>query len=156
MRTTSKRRYDREAGVLQPREVCMTVTVVVIEDEPATRDLIVGYLTRRGNRVTGCPTLAEAARALRALQPDVVVSDVGLPDGNGAAFCLENAPRLPRTRWLVMSAQPDMLRHTRTLVKRPDAPPFRVVDKPVPLPALDEIIRLAMFSIPAMPSSAAD
>ena len=38
----------------------MTVTVVVIEDEPATRDLIVGYLTRRGNRVTGCGTLAEA------------------------------------------------------------------------------------------------
>ena len=42
----------------------MTVTVVVIEDEPATRDLIVGYLTRRGNRVTGCGTLAEAAQAL--------------------------------------------------------------------------------------------
>ena len=62
----------------------MTVTVVVIEDEPAMRDLIVGYLTRRGNRVAGCGTLAEAAQALRVLQPDVVVSDVGLPDGNGA------------------------------------------------------------------------
>jgi len=134
----------------------MTVTVVVIEDEPATRDLIVGYLTRRGNRVTACGTLAEAAQALRALQPDVVVSDVGLPDGNGATFCLENAPRLPRARWLIMSAQSDMLRYTRTLVKRPDAPPFSVFDKPIPLRALDAVIRQAMFAVPPMRSSAAD
>ena len=134
----------------------MTVTVVVIEDEPATRDLIVGYLTRRGNRVTGCGTLAEAAQALRVLQPDVVVSDVGLPDGNGATFCLENVRRLPRARWLIMSAQPDMLRHTRILVKRPDAPPFSVFDKPIPLRALDDVIRLAMLAVPPMRSSAAD
>ena len=134
----------------------MTVTVVVIEDEPATRDLIVDYLTRRGNRVTACGTLAEAAQALRALQPDVVVSDVGLPDGNGATFCLENMRRLPRTKWLIMSAQSDMLRHSRTLVKRPDAPPFSVFDKPVPFHALDDVIRQAMFPVPSMRSSAAD
>lgn len=134
----------------------MTVTVVVIEDEPATRDLIVGYLTRRGNRVTGCGTLAEAAQALRDLQPDVVDSDVGLPEGNGANFCLDNAARLPRARWLIMSAQAEMLRHTRTLVKRLDAPPSSVVDKPVPFRALDDVIRQAKFAVPPMRSSAAD
>jgi DNA-binding NtrC family response regulator len=132
----------------------MTVTVVVIEDEPATRDLIVGYLTRRGNRVTGCGTLAEAAQALRVLQPDVVVSDVGLPDGNGATFCLENMLRLPRAKWLIMSSQSDMLRHSRTLLKRPDAPPFSVFDKPVPFRALDDVIRQAMFAVPPMRSAA--
>jgi DNA-binding NtrC family response regulator len=134
----------------------MTVTVVVIEDEPATRDLIVGYLTRRGYRVTACGTLAEAARALRDLRPDVIVSDVGLPDGNGANFCLENLARLPRTKWLIMSAQSEMLRHARTLVKRPDAPPFSVFDKPVPFHALDDVIRQAMFPVPSMRSSPAD
>lgn len=134
----------------------MTVTVVVIEDEPVTRDLIVGYLTRRGNRVTGCGTLAEAAQALHDLRPDVVVSDVGLPDGNGANFCLDNVARLPRAKWLIMSAQSEMLRHIRILVTRPDAPAFSVFDKPVPLRALDDVVRLALLALRPMRSSAAD
>ena len=42
----------------------MTVTVVVIEDEPATLELIVGYLVRSGHRVQGCTNLADASRAI--------------------------------------------------------------------------------------------
>jgi DNA-binding NtrC family response regulator len=121
----------------------MTVTVVVIEDEPATRELIAGYLSRTGNRVTGCATLAEADRALTEVQPDVVICDVGLPDGNGATFCMNNAARVPRAQWLLMSGQTDMLRQSRTLRKSPNAPPFSVFDKPVPMRALDDFIRLA-------------
>jgi two-component system, NtrC family, nitrogen regulation response regulator GlnG len=134
----------------------MTLTVVVIEDEPATRDLIVGYLTRRGNRVTGCSTLAEAAQALQDLRPDAVVSDVGLPDGDGANFCLDNVARLPHARWLVMSAQSDTLRYIRKVVKRPDAPPVSVFDKPIPLHALDDVVHRALLAMPPMRSSAAD
>jgi len=61
----------------------MTVTVVVIEDEPATLELIVGYLARSGHRVQGCTNLADAMRAIGNLRPDVIISDIGLPDGNG-------------------------------------------------------------------------
>ena len=121
----------------------MTVTVVVTEDEPATRELIAGYLARRGNRVTGCATLAEADRALSEVRPDVIICDVGLPDGNGATFCMNNAARVPHAQWLLMSGQTDMLRQSRTLRKSPDAPPFSVFDKPVPMRALDDFIRLA-------------
>ena len=49
-----------------------------------------------------------------------------------------------------------MLRYTRTLVKRPDAPPFSVFDKPVPFRALDDVIRQAMFAVPPCGRSAAD
>ena len=121
----------------------MTVTALVIEDEPATLALIVGYLSRAGNRVIGCSTLAEAERALVEERPDVVVSDIGLPDGNGATFCMNNAARVPHTKWLLMSGQTDMLRQSRTLRKSPDAPPFSVFDKPVSMRALDDFIRLA-------------
>ncbi len=134
----------------------MTVTVVVIEDEPATRELIVGYLVRRGHHATGCGTLAEADRALTSLRPDVIISDVGLPDGNGATFCMSNAARLPHAKWLLMSGQTDMLRQSRTLVKQRDAPPFSVFDKPVPMRALDDFIRLAALSMPAIGRSAPD
>jgi DNA-binding NarL/FixJ family response regulator len=93
---------------------------------------------------------------LRDLQPDVVVSDVGLPDGNGADFCLDNAAELPHARWLVMSAQPELLHHVRDLAERLDRPAFSVFDKPVPLQALDDIIRLAAPAMPPMRSSTAD
>jgi len=121
----------------------MTVTVVVIEDEPATLELIVGYLVRSGHRVQGCTNLADANRAISNLRPDVIVSDVALPDGNGATFCMENARRFPFAKWLLMSGQTDMLRQSRSLIRQADAPPFSVFDKPVSMRALDDFIRLA-------------
>ena len=42
----------------------------------------------------------------------------------------------------------------RILVKRPDAPPFSVFDKPIPLRALDDVIRQAMLAVPPMRSAA--
>lgn len=134
----------------------MAVTVVVIEDEPMTRELIVGYLKKRGSRVTGCSTLAEAALALRDVRPHVIVSDVGLPDGNGANFCLDNVPHLPHAKWLIMSAEQDLLFHLRILMRSPDPPPFSVFDKPVPLRALDDIVHQAMGTTWPMRLSAVD
>lgn len=134
----------------------MTVTVVVIEDEPATRDLIVGYLTRRGNRVAGCGSLAEAGHALRDLQPDAVVSDVGLPDGNGADFSLQNLPHLPHVQWLIMSSQPDMLRRARARLDSFDADRVGLFVKPVPLRAFDDVVRRAARAATRIESSAAD
>ncbi len=126
-------------------DVAMTVTILVIEDEPATCDLIVGYLSRRGHHATGCATLAEAEKALIDLRPDVVVSDIRMPDGNGTTFCLNNAGRVPRARWLLMSSNEDLLRQSRTLMKAGDAPPYDVIDKPVSMRTLDEFIRLATY-----------
>jgi len=121
----------------------MTVTIFVIEDEPATLELIVGYLVRSGHRVQGCATLADGNRAISNMRPHVIISDVALPDGNGATFCMENARRFPFAKWLLMSGQTDMLRQSRSMVKQPDAPPFSVFDKPVSMRALDDFIRLA-------------
>ena len=121
----------------------MGVTIVVIEDEAATLELMTGYLVRSGHRVQGCSNLADANRAITNLRPDVIISDVGLPDGNGAVFCMENWRRFPQAKWLLMSGQTDMLRQSRSLVKQPDAPPFSVFDKPVSMRALDDFIRLA-------------
>ena len=120
----------------------MAMTVVVIEDEPTTRELIAGYLARQGHQVTSCATLAEADRALND-RPEIIISDICLPDGNGANFCINNAARVPGARWLLMSGQTDELRQSRTLKRSPDSPPFSVFDKPVPMRALDDFIRLA-------------
>jgi DNA-binding NtrC family response regulator len=124
----------------------MTATIVVIEDEPATCAVIVGHLSRRGHRVVGCGTLKEAEKALFELRPDVVVSDIKLPDGNGTQFCTSNADRLPQTRWLLMSSNEDLLRQSRDVKRGKGAPPFYVIDKPVGARVLDDFVHLAMLA----------
>ncbi len=119
--------------------------VLLIEDEPDLCDEIRGYLSRHQNVVRGCSTITEARQALGERRPDVVISDIGLPDGNGASFCLEQAGKYPKTKWLLISGDPSLARQNRQLKRDPNAPPFSVLDKPVPLRALADFVRLAMM-----------
>ncbi|MBS2020397.1 MAG: response regulator [Deltaproteobacteria bacterium] len=59
------------------------VHVLVVEDDPDGNELITTILERYGARVTSVGTAAAALDALDAERPDVVVSDIGLPDTDG-------------------------------------------------------------------------
>ncbi len=57
--------------------------VLVVDDEPRVREVVVAYLERDGFRVTDVPSV-EAARAhLDGLDPDLVILDVMLPAESG-------------------------------------------------------------------------
>ena len=65
----------------------MPIRVLIVDDDPAFRDGIARELTERGYEIAGfATTLAEARAALAALEPDAVLLDVNLPDGNGVTF----------------------------------------------------------------------
>ena len=119
--------------------------ILLIEDDAVLRSEIRDYLMRQQNTVRDCATLAEARQALDERRPDVVISDIHLPDGNGAFFCRDNAGRHPTTRWLLMSGDPAIAHQSRQLRRDPDGPPFSVLDKPASLRALVDFIRLAMM-----------
>jgi CheY-like chemotaxis protein len=57
--------------------------VLVVEDDPDGNELITTILERYGARVTSVATAAKALEALEAEPPDVLVSDIGLPDADG-------------------------------------------------------------------------
>lgn len=59
--------------------------ILLVEDEPAIADAVAYALTSEGLQVTAVRTLGEAARHCAAC--DLIVLDVGLPDGNGFDFC---------------------------------------------------------------------
>lgn len=122
----------------------MAPRILVIEDDDALRIEITDYLQRRRNHVRTAATLAEAAEELGREQPDIVMSDINLPDGDGAVFCMANAGKHPGTTWLLMSGHSDLVQQSRQLKRDPDAPPFSVLNKPVPLRVLDDFVRLAM------------
>jgi PAS domain S-box-containing protein len=60
-------------------------TVVLIEDQDDTRELLSESLQRAGHRVTAAPTGTEGLRLVRAELPTVVITDIGLPDMDGYA-----------------------------------------------------------------------
>ena len=68
----------------------MPTRVLIVDDDSAFRDAIAHALTLRGYEVVGSAgTLTEARAALAALDPDAMVLDVNLPDGNGVTFAGE-------------------------------------------------------------------
>lgn len=59
------------------------VAVLVVEDEVETRDLVATVLTACGARVTTAASADEALQEVGRARPDVVVSDIGMPNGDG-------------------------------------------------------------------------
>jgi PAS domain S-box-containing protein len=59
------------------------VAVLVVEDEAETRDLVATVLTACGARVTTAVSADEALREVGRARPDVVVSDISMPNGDG-------------------------------------------------------------------------
>jgi DNA-binding NarL/FixJ family response regulator len=67
-----------------------SVRVLVVDDAPAFRRVICELLTRRGYQIAGeAWTAAQAIDMTESLEPDAVLLDVHLPDGNGFALAAQ-------------------------------------------------------------------
>jgi two-component system, OmpR family, response regulator ResD len=62
-------------------------TVLVVDDEPIVRDVVVRYLRRDGYETREAATGDEARRILEAESPELVVLDVMLPGTDGLELC---------------------------------------------------------------------
>lgn len=58
-------------------------TILVVDDAPDIRRLTSDYLTHAGFRVLTAGTVEAALRIARTERPDLLVLDLGLPDGDG-------------------------------------------------------------------------
>lgn len=61
-------------------------TVVVVEDDQATRAFLLDNLTADGFRAVGAAGAGEGLRAIEVRQPSLVVLDLALGDGSGLAL----------------------------------------------------------------------
>jgi len=63
------------------------LTVLVVEDDSETREVVAAALTAEGRRVLAVGRAVAASQALRAGDVDAAILDVFLPDGNGIELC---------------------------------------------------------------------
>jgi signal transduction histidine kinase/CheY-like chemotaxis protein len=62
------------------------VRVLVVDDEPDARELISAVLKQQGAEVRGCSSAAEGLKETISWKPDVLLSDIGMPEEDGYDF----------------------------------------------------------------------
>lgn len=89
--------------------------VLIVDDDVDVRDLLVRALERDGHVVAAAASL-EAARASLALgHVDIIVLDVGLPDGSGMELCRSLRADAATTPILVLTASSEIVHRVEAL-----------------------------------------
>jgi PAS domain S-box-containing protein len=96
-----------ERSVLPPASTSLpplnTVTVLVIDDQQFTRDVVAAILRRSGAVVHTASSVREGLQAFRKFEPQIVVCDIAMPEEDGYVFLRE------------IRGRPDALRSTPIL-----------------------------------------
>lgn len=80
-------------------------TVLLVEDDEATREHLAGAIARdpRLELAAACGSLAEGRAALDRSAPDVLLTDIGLPDGSGIELIRRARAASERTQVMVIT-----------------------------------------------------
>jgi twitching motility two-component system response regulator PilH len=120
-------------------------TVLIVEDDPASLDIFETILRHGGYEVVTARSGAEGLERARALLPDVVVVDIGLPDGLafGVLGQLSDDPETEAIPLIVCTVH--VFEHDRVRARRAGADVFLM--KPVePRDLLEAVNRLLQAS----------
>ncbi len=115
-----------------------TLTVLVCDDEPSIRALLVRVITRVGHNAREASGGAEALAILEAAAVDLVMADQRMPDMSGVDLyrtAVEKRPELA-TRFVLMSGDAN----TPELVDFAGTTGLRVIEKPFDLSAVKAML----------------
>ncbi len=79
------RSEPNESDLLSPHKL-QGLHVLVVDDEASVRDLLAMTLSKCGASVTVASSVRDALNAMRARNPDVIVSDIAMPEVDGYDF----------------------------------------------------------------------
>lgn len=105
--------------------------ILVVDDDPELADLLQRALARDGHALELAGSIAEAEACALGAEPDVVVLDVGLPDGSGLELCRGWRAAGRKTPILLLTAHGDVHQRVEGLDAGADdflAKPFAVAE----------------------------
>lgn len=117
----------------RPTDADYALQVALLEDDAMLRErILLPGLANFGFVATGLETVAELHSHLRAQTADIVVLDVGLPDGDGFAVTRELRTRFPAIGIVMLTGRGDTPDRVRGLSEGADA----YLSKPVEIELL--------------------
>lgn len=133
------------------QEVNRPALVLVVDDDPAQADQIASFLRMRGIATETAGNGVEGLEAVARIAPRVVITDIDMPGMDGVAFAreLRALPHPPRI--IMISGEPQKVAEAN----QAHLGVFAVVDKPIPLRALETFVRQSIMagSIPPAPQA---
>lgn len=114
--------------------------VLVVDDDSAIRTVVGQSLRRAGFDVKTAANLGELRAAIAQGLPDVLVTDVVLPDGNGLDTAAELVGAHPQLPVIILSAQNTLT----TAVRATEVGAYEYLPKPFDLDALTQAVKGAL------------
>ena len=116
--------------------------VIVVDDDRTIRVVISTALSRAGYNVKSSGTAAGMWRLVESDFADVLITDVGLPDGDALDILPKLQKKMPRLKIIVMSARTTLL----TAVRAEKKGAFDYLPKPFDLDELLNLVSNTFFS----------
>ncbi len=141
--TASESRPSRPVRPSQDGESLPIREILLVEDDPDTSALLSRMLRRRGFQVTTADCVAAAWRKAEVGPFDLVICDIGLPDGSGLELMQRLQARFP-VKGIVLSGygREDDVQQSK------DAGFVGHLTKPVDFQALEAMIRRISHEVP--------
>lgn len=128
----------------------LPLRVLLVDDEPAVRDVVAGYLALDGHRVQEAADGAEALRQLEAEPYDLMIVDRAMPGMTGDELAAAVAAGSPATAVLLLSGFGDLM---LAAGERPPGVDV-VIGKPIAIAGLRQAVARALAARDARRSDA--
>ena len=124
------------------------VRVLVVDDEPAAREVLTALLAARGAEVGAAASVREALERVETNTPDVLLADIAMPDEDGYELIREMRARGSRIPAIAITALASAEDRARAMAEGFDAHLTKPVD------AADVVEAVARSVLPAQLSRA--
>jgi len=133
---TKPQRYDKCVNSL-----CMSAKILVVEDNPDSRELVVTVLAHAGYEVIEAANGPESLREAIRHRPDLILMDLGLPgvQGDEVMSRIKSDPRIANIPIVVITA---FDRNAGAVKRAMDAGANEIVFKPIDLKKLQDVARI--------------
>ena len=106
-----------------------TGSILVVDDDPAICVVVGEALRRQGHKVKTAGSIKERSALIESFSPDVLITDVMLPDGDGLDGVAEILERRPGLSVIILSAQNTL----NTAIRATERGAFEYLPKPFDL-----------------------
>ncbi len=117
-----------------------TQSVLIVDDEPDIRELLDITLSRMGLQTHSAATLKEAREIVARVQPDLCLTDMRLPDGNGISLVEHIQQEFPHIPVAMITAHGSV----EAAIAALKAGAFDFISKPIELENLRRLVSSAL------------